>query len=238
MNPSKKNSTSKFDQIQLIFTFNQNRIIIFGLRCICRAGYDKNCLKKAICELACHPIHNEDDDEHLLIDIINFMLTYVLMHCIVGGPDHELNHELMIKLKFPFQTHQTWRICCIRRIWAASVRSSAKYRRKWPWLWRNLSRMSGLNREWIFKFVKCVTNQWKPINCSHFEGAKSNKIWIYISDNSIQTTKLNTLTNFTTILRRIACNDICVRKSKQTNKINKGRQTNRRAQLLSAIDAD
>lgn len=40
-----------------------------------RIGYDESCLKKSICELARHPLHNEDKDEHLLMDVINFMLT-------------------------------------------------------------------------------------------------------------------------------------------------------------------
>ncbi|XP_055315391.1 uncharacterized protein LOC129575584 [Sitodiplosis mosellana] len=38
-------------------------------------GYDKSCLKKAICELARHPLHKEDDEEHLLMDIVNFVFT-------------------------------------------------------------------------------------------------------------------------------------------------------------------
>ncbi|XP_031636176.1 uncharacterized protein LOC116349062 [Contarinia nasturtii] len=38
-------------------------------------GYDRSCLKKAICELARHPLHKEDDEEHLLMDVINFVLT-------------------------------------------------------------------------------------------------------------------------------------------------------------------
>lgn len=40
-----------------------------------RIGYDKSCLKKSICEFARHPVHNEDNEEHLLLDIINFILT-------------------------------------------------------------------------------------------------------------------------------------------------------------------
>lgn len=44
-------------------------------KCHFRIGYDRSCLKKAICELARHPLHKEDDEEHLLMDVINFMLT-------------------------------------------------------------------------------------------------------------------------------------------------------------------
>lgn len=39
-----------------------------------RAGYDRNCLLKAICEIARHPLH-QDNDEHLLAEVIHFFLT-------------------------------------------------------------------------------------------------------------------------------------------------------------------
>lgn len=52
----------------------------FCFQFVCSIGYDGSCLKKAICELARHPLHNENDEEHLLIEIINFVLTYVFLH--------------------------------------------------------------------------------------------------------------------------------------------------------------
>ena len=39
-----------------------------------RFGFDKSCLLKSICELARHPLH-EDDEEHLLVEVLNFMMT-------------------------------------------------------------------------------------------------------------------------------------------------------------------
>lgn len=57
---------------------NETKMINYWF--FCSIGYDKNCLKKAICELARHPLHSDNDDEHLLIEIINFIFTYVLQH--------------------------------------------------------------------------------------------------------------------------------------------------------------
>lgn len=65
---------SQLNHSGVIHLIRLKNTLLFFVILFNSAGYHKTCLLKSICELARHPLHNESNEEHLIMDIINFLL--------------------------------------------------------------------------------------------------------------------------------------------------------------------